>query len=355
MLPVLDITQRRLTLDRICIGAAADNQQFDTTITLRNRGNAPLTVTRAMAVGVTGRLDVMIDGFPVTIEPDSARSIPLALRPSSLGPLVTDLRFTSDGEPLVPGDTTIRVEGAGIVCGEIRIDTVRALVGTEATPVIRLDAGSLGAADVARLMIEAGVERTSLSVGYEPSIYRPQTGPQPGGLLAAADRTIDPAGGVLTIDLDPATMMLGGDGGPNDDIISTLPGDVLLGNADRTPLRLSVGTFADGFSRLEVRDGLLVAEYCAIDRRYVSLAKPFIRAVTTPTPVGGNLQLWLPESADVRVRLYNSLGSERGTLLDGSLGEGTHHVSLPEDLASGLYLVELRTGAEVRNLRILVE
>ncbi len=348
VLPILDIPERRLELPRICIGS----EPLDTVVTLRNRGNAPLTISKAELVSLTGRLDVRFGGLPVTIEPDSTGSLPLTINPESLGPFVADLRFTSDGEPLVPTDTTLRIEGSGIICGTIWVDTVRTLIGAGADPAIRIAAGDLGTAEIAALMTEAGVEQTELTVGYEPTIFRPDPTGIAEGILAGPGLTATPGPGQLTLTFDPADGLLGPASG---NLLARLPGEVLLGQADRTSLRLAVGTFADGFARLEVRDGLLIAEYCAIDRRYVTLARPFIRAVATPTPAGGALQIWLPDRTDTRVRLFTVNGTEVATLVDASLPEGTHYTLLPTDLPPGLYLAELVSGRERREVRILVE
>ena len=80
-----------------------------------------------------------------------------------------------------------------------------------------------------------------------------------------------------------------------------------------------------------------------------------IRAVTVPTPAGGGLQLWLPEAGSVTVRLFDAVGSQVATLVDRPLGTGTHRIALPEQMAAGLYVVEMVQGEEVRRVRIVVE
>ena len=353
VLPILDIPERRLLLERICVTA----EPLDTVISLRNRGNAPLTVQRGDLISVTGEVSVQLAGLPVTIEPDSTGTLPLTVSPGSLGPFVADLRFTTNGEPLVPSDTTFRVEGSGIICATVWIDTVRSVIGAPAEPAIMIDAGELGVAEVSRLMREAGVESTALTVGYDQTIFRPDPNAGTTGMFSGPGlaRNLDPASGTMAITFDPALGPLSGNGGADDNLLLMIPGDILLGQADRTPLRLGVESFADGFARLEVLDGLLIAEYCAIDRRYVALARPFIRSVTTPTSAGEALQLWLPERADVRVRLYSATGAEVATLVSAPLPEGTHYTLLPSDLPPGIYLAELVSGQERREVRILVE
>ena len=67
-----------------------------------------------------------------------------------------------------------------------------------------------------------------------------------------------------------------------DDIIAELSADVLLGDKDRSALTLVREEFAGGYADLTVHNGLLLAEYCAIDNRYIQVAGPVLRPSRTP-------------------------------------------------------------------------
>ena len=131
--------------------------------------------------------------------------------------------------------------------------------------------------------------------------------------------------------------------------------DLLLGQTDRTPLTLKVRNFADGWSDLTVRNGLVLAEYCAIDRRYIQLSKPFIRPSRTPMPGDGTLQCRLPEDGYVTIRLYDPVGREVARLHDGEATAGVTHIPLPASLlSSGLYVATMTTGGEQVSVPVLV-
>ncbi len=67
------------------------------------------------------------------------------------------------------------------------------------------------------------------------------------------------------------------------------------------------------------------------------------------------LRYHLPETGPVRLRVYDLLGREVATLIDGPQPAGTHTVRLnAEDWASGLYLCVLEAGGRRRVQRLLV-
>jgi flagellar hook assembly protein FlgD len=56
----------------------------------------------------------------------------------------------------------------------------------------------------------------------------------------------------------------------------------------------------------------------------------------------------LPEAADVRIDVYNILGSRVTTLVDRKLEAGYHQVIWDApNVASGLYLVQMKAGGFV--------
>ncbi len=76
-----------------------------------------------------------------------------------------------------------------------------------------------------------------------------------------------------------------------------------------------------------------------------------------PNPVRGraDVRFHLPEAMTARVSVYDALGRHVATLLDGSLGAGTHETRLDADgLAPGVYLIRLEAGTESRTTRAVV-
>lgn len=85
---------------------------------------------------------------------------------------------------------------------------------------------------------------------------------------------------------------------------------------------------------------------------FVAVAVPDVYFLAPPFPNPFNpstsLQFGLPEAANVRIDVYNILGSRVTTLIDQTLNAGYHSVvwSAP-NIASGLYLVQMKAGGYV--------
>lgn len=348
VLPVIDPTFRRYDLDRICLG-----EGIDTTISIRNPGNAPLTVTAVDLLTVTGRADMTVTGLPQTIGPDSSGLIALTIRPGSLGPLGIDLRFRSDGEPLSPGDTLVRIEGAGVICGTIGLDTVRGEMGARVAIPIRLSTLHIPVDEAIALINEANAEEMALTIGHDASILRFVAAPPSGGGLTAltTPATVTPMADLVRLDVAPGSGDIGSGA-----LLGALDADILLGQTDRTTLDLSIERFAGGWHDLQVLDGLLIAEYCAIDRRYVQAAKAMIRAVTGAATGRPMLQLYLPEAGHAVVRLSDMTGRDVALLLDEEMGAGVHYIPLDDpSRATGAYYATLRSReGEERGVVVII-
>ena len=103
---------------------------------------------------------------------------------------------------------------------------------------------------------------------------------------------------------------------PSGTIIGTLEAEILLGTSDRTVLDLAVESFAGGWADLVVNDGLILADWCALDRRYVSVSGVLIAATSTPLPPEGMLVVRVPAPAHATVTLYDALGGAVATFAD---------------------------------------
>jgi len=78
----------------------------------------------------------------------------------------------------------------------------------------------------------------------------------------------------------------------------------------------------------------------------LALQKNFPNPFTTTTTITFSL----PESEPVTLRVYNSIGEEITTLINGNLAEGTHNVIFHgENLQSGIYFYRLTAGENVLN------
>jgi hypothetical protein len=87
---------------------------------------------------------------------------------------------------------------------------------------------------------------------------------------------------------------------------------------------------------------------------------PFWSAATSPARSGGNpsttISFSLPAASQVKLQVFDLLGREVATLVDGRLARGSHHVEfVPKNLPSGVYFYRLQAGErmEVRKMLLL--
>jgi hypothetical protein len=75
---------------------------------------------------------------------------------------------------------------------------------------------------------------------------------------------------------------------------------------------------------------------------YQNHPNPFGRPLFNPSTV---IRFGLPEEAAVSLKVYNLIGEEVATLVEGSYQAGTHSVTfLPKNLANGVYFYVMQTG-----------
>jgi hypothetical protein len=340
VLPIIDVPRRSLDFGRVCVGASVD-----TAIAVRNLGNAALTID---ALTISGSADLQaVEGMPVTVAAGEERSVRVRFTPTLLGTIATELKIGSDGDWFTAPDTLVRLTGTGSLCGTLSVDTVHALVGDivkipiRFTPRAGLD---LKRADVADLMNRSGRRSFTIMVGNSIRNLRFQGIADTAGMVSGL--TVPPQATIT-----PTSILLASDDSHGDlrssDLLGVLRGDVLLGDGSRTPLPLDVQEFAGGYADLDLHDGLLVADYCAIDKRYldVSGAKPFSRPSQMPLPATGMIEFYLPAAAEASLKLIDPLGRTVGVLFNGTAEKGLHAVGLPtEGVASGMYTLLLETG-----------
>ena len=269
----------------------------------------------------------------------------------SLGTLDIALHFVSDGAWFTAPDTTVRLGATGVICGSIWADTVHGTIGDHIAIPIHLDASPLSPADVARLMNESNARSISLTLSGDPKLIRFDAGAPAGGMLAALPTPplVDAAGARAHIASDDAN----GDLSPSD-LVAVLKTDLLLGDKERSPIALSVESFADGNADLSVGDGMVLAEYCAIDRRYVRVSGPLLAPEMTPMLKQGGVIMHLPEASRATVTLYDPLGRAVAVLHDGQTGTGTYRLRLPEEIPAGIYTARLSTDHGAATARVII-
>jgi hypothetical protein len=68
-----------------------------------------------------------------------------------------------------------------------------------------------------------------------------------------------------------------------------------------------------------------------------------------------NVEFNLPATSQVQLRVYNMLGQEVATLVNGTVAAGRHTVSFDgSHLASGIYLYRLAAGSYVSTLKMVI-
>lgn len=290
VMPLLDVPKRRLTLGRVCAGVV-----IDTTIELRNLGNAELMVTAIAPIDGAGGAVIGSTGLPLVIAPDSVRSIRLRIEPDRLGDFEIGLRLENNGEWFTIPDTLVQVVGTSVLCGTISADTVRGRVGETVRIPVRINAQGLDAGELARLLNDIGATGISYSIGHNSSLLRFLPTAPSDGLLSGVPTTVTPVAGMVRVQSEDNTFAV-----TPSTVVGTLEAEILLGTTDRTVLDLAVERFAKGYSDLIVENGLVLADYCALDMRYVSVTGPFIAATSQPLPPDGTLVVRLPNPGDAR-------------------------------------------------------
>lgn len=344
VLPVIDVPRRSINFGRVCVGSS-----IDTVIDVRNLGNAPLHVDGAAIVG-SSDMEVLAQ-LPTDILVDSLRQVRVRFTPRKLGPIETELYFHSDGKWFSAPDTVVRLTGTGIICGTVWLDTLRLQTGeTVDIPVhIRPAAGTaLQVEDIARLMNEAGYRSIDITLAHNPKLFRFRQGNVVSGMMQGQSVTVTPQSVTATATTAPLTPGT---------LLAVLRGEVLLGNTFETNLKLTVNSFADGYADIRTHDGLLISEYCALDKRYVNTSgvQAFVLPRQTPLSAGGELDMYMPQAGHARLTLVNAMGERVAELFDGPAQKGMQQVSLGSaPLSSGMYTAVLEADGEYSTTQILI-
>jgi hypothetical protein len=91
--------------------------------------------------------------------------------------------------------------------------------------------------------------------------------------------------------------------------------------------------------------------------RDADMATEYVLSQNYPNPFNPSttISFNLPQSGNVTLTVYNVLGQQVATLVNGALSAGTHSVPFDASrLASGVYVYELRAGSFVQQKRMML-
>ncbi len=327
--PIIDVRSRTLALGRVCVG-----NTIDTTIEIRNQGNAPLNVTRIVASGNSNFTISPLD-VPVVM-PDSAKQVRVRYTPVDVGNHSTSLTIQSNGKWITATDTVLTLLATGVICGEISVDTINANVGELVEIPVRfkpLRNAVYTAEELVRIMNTSNATAMNLSLQYDSSLVRVNSFSTNNGMIRLQNST------VLQNTKSTSSLSLTNVSLEESSTIAMLRSDVLLSSVYQTPLRLSSALFANGFSDVTVHSGLLRAQYCAYDSRVVNT-----NAVNMILRVQQNtLHVYSQEQLTANVGIVNLQGEHVYTLYNGELTIGSQEFTLPDGIVNGVYLVVATT------------
>lgn len=250
--PLLSADRATTDVGRQCVGASVP-----VSMTVRNRGNAPLNITGVRPDDA----DLTITStFPISLNAGDSAVIASVLSPSALGASTIGVRIDHDGEFAVAADSIIYVAHRGIVCGSIAADTTVGVVGEVGTFTVRwyADPNAPLTLDQVVALLAARGEGLRFALTHDQRVIRGRV--ITGGVVLAPSTTLN----VLpdTIRVDAPTPMSDGS-----NVIARIDVDLLRGGADRTSLDLVVDSLASGDAQVEVLPGQVRSLLCAYDER----------------------------------------------------------------------------------------
>ncbi|MBS1538035.1 MAG: choice-of-anchor D domain-containing protein [Bacteroidetes bacterium] len=336
--PLVDIRSRTLAVGKVCIG-----EVLDTVIIIRNPGNAPLIIDSIYSSGQSGF--TLSNKNSIQIVPDSIFKLGIRFIPTTIGDEKTTLTFSSNGKWITPTDTTLSLFATGIVCGTISADTIDAEVGKPLAISLRFTPNKTStktAEELTRLMNQSSNSAMSIGLKYNSNLVRLRSFRPNEGMIG---RQL-PA--ILQVNNSDVTIRTTNSNLDESTVIAVLQGDVLLNNEYQTPVRVKVDSFANGFSKIITKDGLVRAQYCAFGNRQVNTnaISLFLKVIDSPDY---SVTVYSKDNSHIHLSLVNSIGEEVSTLFSGNIESGSHQFSFPDEIKSGLYFVVLKSPNQVLN------
>ncbi|NQW29768.1 MAG: choice-of-anchor D domain-containing protein [Ignavibacteria bacterium] len=332
ILPILSVDRSSIALANVCLGA-----EIDTAFVLKNVGNAPLQVTALTSANV--QLAVQNITLPFVLDSAASIRVPIKVSGNSIGNSTAEITITMDGEFLTQADTSVRVAVTANVCGTLTVDTSYAAVGTQHPVTIQLLADERTTLTTEQLNQTVAQYNAPIqfTISHNSSLLRFIASPS--GLLGAA--TVTPTQSSVTVTATPpysySTPFL------------ILRADVLLSSETRSPLTLSIQDFANGFYNIRTGNGLVRAEYCALDKRSV---KPITAGILTwYDPESQLVHIYAQDACNATCSMVNITGS---TLAQHALQlSASQTITLPLPLyARGWVGVRVESGGHFVQLTI---
>lgn len=338
--PVINMRENSIYLGEVCIG-----ESIDTITVIRNFGNGDLDVISISETGA-GNIDVNA-GLPITIEVDKSEDVAINFSPEQIGEFEKEIYFNSNGDWLA-GPDTLLIRGRGIVCADIFVESVTGVVGTNVDIPVRItpkEGTGLTTQDIAQLMNDANKTGIDFTISHNFRIARFNNTPVNEGYIAGNE--------TQTISMD--NIKVSSNGNLNQEgLLAMLNAEVLLGDDFETPLELQVDNFADGYSRVNTRDGILIAECCAFEKRLVDVSNVVLNIKPNPVNNTGYFELYLKEDRVINIKIFDNLSNEIKSI-SKNLSEGPHLVEFDaNDFGSGTYSVILQSGEITYYTRLVI-
>jgi len=342
--PILDVRSRTIALGRVCAGVI-----IDTTIEIRNPGNAPLLIQSVRSSGDNAFTLAQVNG--VVVPPDSVYPLRVQYKPSALGNQTSSIILKSNGKWLTPTDTTLTMFATGIVCGELRVDTVDAVIGVPVEIPIRFipSAGStLTGKELVQMMNTSTSTAMNVAVQYDSTLLRVTTFKTNDGMIGNLLPT------VLQTTFSNATLSVGNSVLQESDILAVLRGDVLLNTSYQTPLTITKQLFANGNSNVTLKPGLLRAQYCGYDNRIVNTQSVRVMLRVVEQQNQNYILLYSDTNKQCEVYLVNMNGERVATLNSGIVQSGNTMFQVDEDIPNGMYIVVASTPTDITTTSFIV-
>ncbi len=250
--PLLSADRPSIDAARRCIPVVTD-----TVLTLRNRGNAALTIS---AINVSASNVVTTLALPQRLEPNESVDLGLRITAERLGDQRAQVRIVHDGEFAVADDSVLIVGVHGIVCGSIVADSTVGVVGDEHIVTLRWRAtvASPLTLDAVAALLAQRNDVLSIRIDHDARVLR--------GVSIDGGAT---AGGASTFAAGAGSMQIsaGQLGASADDVLARIRVNLLRGGSQRSAIRPSIIDLASGDHDVLVQDGDVRALLCATDNR----------------------------------------------------------------------------------------
>ncbi len=343
--PIIDIQNNKLYLGRVCIG-----KNIDTSFTVRNPGNGVLNILNYTP---SGSDYFKLNGiFPLKVDSNSNTKLNIKFTPTLLGDFEAKINFASDGDWLFSNDSALHCYGTGIICAELYIDTIMANVGTiiPIPIILKSSAGiSLTSPQLFNLMNSSNHRALSISVSHDRNLLRFNNDSFIYGAVSGKEnKSIYPDSIAFTFDKGQSLLL--------DTTLATINAEVLLGDNYQTPLTISVKNFADGYSDLTIRNGLLIPQYCVIDKRFVDTkdVQEFLQVINNPAENELNLELFVQSGSRFTIEIIGGMNVVKSGIIEAK--SGYNKLSIPlNGLVPGVYLIRINENPNLQDKFIILK